>query len=34
MPGMLAVKQMVFDSVLMLVLGAVVGFLYRGQGRA
>jgi hypothetical protein len=34
MPGMLAVKQMVFDSILMLVLGAVVGFLYRGQGRA
>jgi hypothetical protein len=34
MPGMLAVKQMVFDSILMLVLGAVVAFLYRGQGRA
>jgi hypothetical protein len=34
MSGMLAVKQMVFDSILMLVLGAVVAFLYRGQGRA
>jgi len=34
MPGMLAVKQMVFNGILMLVLGAVVGFLYRGQGRA
>jgi hypothetical protein len=34
MPGMLAVKQIAFDSILMLVLGAVVAFLYRGQGRA
>jgi len=34
MPGMLAVKQMVFDSILTLILGAVVAFLYRGQGRA
>jgi hypothetical protein len=34
MPGMLAVKQMVFDSILTLILGAVVAFLYRGQARA
>ena len=30
MPGMHVVKQIVFDGVLMLVLGAVVAFLYRG----
>ena len=34
MPGMLVVKQIVFDSVLLLVLGAVVAFLYRGEQRA
>jgi len=33
MPGMLAVKQIAFDTVLTLVLGAVVAFLYRDQGR-
>jgi len=33
MPGELAVKQMVFDSILSLILGSVVAFLYRGQGR-
>ncbi|MFZ2509213.1 MAG: hypothetical protein WAW79_12160 [Steroidobacteraceae bacterium] len=34
MPGMLAVKQIVFDTILTLVLGAIVAFLYRAQGRA
>ena len=29
MPGMLVIKQIVFDSMLLLVLGAVVAFLYR-----
>ena len=33
-PGALAVKQMLFDTVWTLILGAVVAFLYRGQGRA
>ena len=33
MPGALVVKQIVFDSALLLVLGALVAFLYRG-GRA
>ena len=28
-PGMLVVKQIVFDGILMLVLGAVVAFMYR-----
>jgi hypothetical protein len=32
-PGILAVKQIVFDTIMMLVLGAAVAFLYRGQGR-
>jgi hypothetical protein len=32
-PGALAVKQIVFETILTLVLGAVVAFLYRGQGR-
>jgi hypothetical protein len=32
-PGMLAVKQVVFDTIMTLVLGAAVAFLYRGQGR-
>ncbi|HWN07221.1 MAG TPA: hypothetical protein VNO53_08660 [Steroidobacteraceae bacterium] len=32
-PGALAVKQIVLDTILTLVLGAVVAFLYRGQGR-
>jgi len=32
-PGILAVKQVVFDTIMMLVLGAAVAFLYRGQGR-
>lgn len=34
MPGMLVVKQMVFDSVLLLVLGAVAAFFYRHDQRA
>lgn len=34
MPGMLVVKQMVFDGVLLLVLGAVAAFLYRNDKRA
>jgi hypothetical protein len=32
-PGELAVKQIVFDTIMTLILGAVVAFLYRGQGR-
>ena len=32
-PGSLAVKQIVFDTIATLILGAVVAFLYRGQGR-
>jgi hypothetical protein len=32
-PGALAIKQIVFETVLTLVLGAVVAFMYRGQGR-
>jgi hypothetical protein len=32
-PGALAVKQIVFDTIMTLILGAVVAFLYRGQGR-
>jgi len=32
-PGILAVKQIVFDTIMTLVLGAAVAFLYRGQGR-
>jgi hypothetical protein len=31
MPGMLAVKQIIFDGIWTLLLGAVVAFLYRGQ---
>jgi len=33
MPGMLVVKQVSFDTIMSLVLGAVVAFLYRGQQR-
>jgi len=32
-PGALAAKQIVFDGILTLILGAAVAFLYRGQGR-
>jgi hypothetical protein len=32
-PGDLAVKQIVYDTVMTLILGAAVAFLYRGQGR-
>jgi hypothetical protein len=31
MPGMLAVKQIIFDGIWTLLLGAVVAFLYRNQ---
>ena len=34
MPGATVVKQIVFDGVLLLVLGAVVAFLYRNEQRA
>ncbi len=34
MPGMLAVKQIAFDTIMTLALGAIVAFLYRGAGRA
>jgi hypothetical protein len=34
MPGMLTVKQIAFDTIMTLALGAIVAFLYRGQGRA
>jgi hypothetical protein len=33
-PGELAAKQIVFDTIMTLILGAVVAYLYRGQGRA
>lgn len=33
-PEMLAIRQIAYDLILMLVAGAVVAFLYRGQGRA
>jgi len=32
-PGILAVKQVVLDTILTLVLGTAVAWLYRGQGR-
>lgn len=31
MPGVLVIKQIVFDSILLLVLGALVAFVYRNQ---
>ena len=34
LPSSLVVKQIVFDTICTLILGAVVAFLYRGQGRA
>jgi hypothetical protein len=33
-PEMLVIRQIAYDLILMLVVGAVVAFLYRGQGRA
>ncbi len=33
MPGMTVIKQIVFDGVLMLILGAVVAFMYRSPAR-
>lgn len=32
-PGAVAVKQIAFDTIVTLILGAVVAYLYRGQGR-
>jgi hypothetical protein len=32
-PGMLAVRQIAYDTILTLILGATVAFLYRGHGR-
>ena len=34
MPGMVVLKQIVLDSILMLVLGAVAAFIYRPSSRA
>lgn len=34
LPEILVVRQIAYDTIMMLVLGAVVAFLYRGQGRA
>lgn len=34
LPGMLVVKQIAFDGGALLIMGAVVAWLYRGQGRA
>jgi hypothetical protein len=34
MPGSIAVKQIVFDGILLLALGLLVAFLYRGARRA
>jgi hypothetical protein len=34
LPSSLVCKQIVFDTVCTLILGAVVAYLYRGQGRA
>ena len=34
MPGMLVVRQIVFDGVLLLVLGVIVAFIYRNDRRA
>jgi len=34
LPEMLVVRQIAYDTILLLLVGAVVAFLYRGQGRA
>jgi hypothetical protein len=34
LPEMLVIRQIAYDLILMLFVGAVVAFLYRGQGRA
>jgi hypothetical protein len=34
MPGMLVIKQIAFDGIHLLILGAVVAFIYRSPGRA
>jgi hypothetical protein len=33
LPSTLVVKQIVFDTICLLILGSVVAYLYRGQGR-
>lgn len=33
MPGMLAIKQMIFDGILLLILGAIAAWCYRYGGR-
>jgi hypothetical protein len=34
LPESLVIRQIAYDTILLLVVGAVVAFLYRGQGRA
>ena len=34
MPGMLVIEQIAFDSILLLILGAIVAFMYRSPERA
>ena len=34
MPGAVVIKQIVFDGILMLILGAIVAWLYRGKSAA
>ena len=34
LPGMLVVKQIVFDTIATMILGVAAAFVYRGQGRA
>jgi di/tricarboxylate transporter len=34
MPGSIVVKQIIFDTLWMIVLGIVVAWLYRGTGRS
>ena len=32
MPGAVVIKQILFDGILLVILGAIVAFVYRGQG--
>jgi hypothetical protein len=34
LPESLVIRQIAYDTILLLVVGAVLAFLYRGQGRA
>jgi hypothetical protein len=34
MPGMVVAKQIVFDGILMLILGVITAFIYRSPARA